>query len=64
MSTDKKKIEKRWCITIWHFNKRTGELDCTDTLRTKPMTEKRAREIAMEKTCEESACWKIQRAYR
>lgn len=64
MATDKKKIEKRWLITIWEFDKDTKEISATASLRSKPITERRAREIANERTSKISACWKITRAYR
>lgn len=61
MATSKKKIAKRWHITIWYFDERTGEIESTDVLCTKPMSEEQARKIAWERTFEEPACWEIKR---
>ena len=64
MATDKKKIEKRWRITRWEFDHKTRELIATMVARTKPMTERRARALAMDETLGHCCCWKVERYYR
>lgn len=63
MTTKKKKIEKRWHITRWNFAPDTRELISKDVTITKPMTERRARNLVKEELLGASACWQIQRAY-
>lgn len=63
MATNKKKIEKRWRITRWDFDPKTQELQSVAVARTKPMTERRARNLIAEEVLGHSACWKIE-AYR
>lgn len=63
MSTNKKKIEKRWKITRWDFDPATRQVITTCVGRTKPMTERRARSLIKNETLGASACWKIE-AYK
>lgn len=64
MSTDKKKIEKRWRITRWNFDPESRELISTDVSLTKPMTERRARNLVKGDLLGQPSCWKIERLYR
>jgi len=63
MATNKKKIEKRWIITSWEFDPNSREVILTSRARTKPMTERKARNLAKAELLGQNVCWKIERAW-